>query len=241
MQYDYGLWLLVIINVAAFLLFALAFLRPMARREWQSLGLISAFVVALFAEMYGFPLTIYLLAALLGRFPTSQPFSHDSGNLWASLFLSQVWGGVFMLVGGLLIGAGIWLVGSAWKRIHAAHGELVTEGPYAWLRHPQYAGLMLGVAGALVQWPTLITMVMAPVLLVVYWRLARREDRELDERFGDRYRTYHNQVPSFIPAFATSWRHRRQSTAELSGDVGATRDSVIRTQSEAIMPEERKA
>lgn len=211
MGYDYGLWPLVVLNVMLFLVFAFSFLRPTVRREWHSLGVLSAFVLALFTEMYGFPLTIYLLAALLGRVPAGQPFSHESGNLWASLFLDPLWGGAFMLVGGLLVGGGLWLVAGAWRLIHSARGELVTAGPYALLRHPQYAGLILSIFGALIQWPTLITLVMAPVLVVTYWRLAAREEREMEARFGDTYRTYRERVPAFVPASAAFWRRHRLS------------------------------
>lgn len=210
MQYEYGLWPLVILNVGLFLAFAVSFLKPTTKREWRSLGVLSAFVVALFAEMYGFPLTIYLIASLLGRLPAGQPFSHESGNLWASFFLSPAWGGVFMLVGGVLIGGGLWLVASAWRLIHAAQGELVTSGPYALLRHPQYVGLVLAIGGALVQWPTVITLAMAPVLLGMYWRLAMREDRELEARFGDQYRSYTKRVPAFVPVSIAFWRRQRQ-------------------------------
>lgn len=211
MQYEYGLWSLVIFNIGLFSVFAFSFLRPKVRREWRSLGVLSAFVVALFAEMYGFPLTIYVVAALLGRLPAGQPFSHESGNLWASFFLGPSWGGVFMLVGGVLIGAGVWLVSAAWRLIHAAQDELVTAGPYRSVRHPQYVGLMLAIAGALVQWPTLITLAMAPVLLAMYWRLALREDRELEARFDERYRAYRESVPAFLPASMAPWRRDKAS------------------------------
>lgn len=211
MRYDYGLWPIVIINVGFALAFAFSFLRPRQKREWRSLGVLSAFVVALFAEMYGFPLTIYLLAAALGRLPGTQPFAHENGNLWASLFLGPGWGEMFMLVGGLLIFGGAWIVASAWRRIHTSEGELVTEGPYAVVRHPQYAGLILSIVGALVQWPTLITLAMAPVLVFVYRTLATREDSELEARFGDTYRQYRERVPAFVPASVAFWNRQRQA------------------------------
>ncbi len=210
MEYDYGLWPLVLINVALFAVFGLSWLRPKTRTEWHSLGVLSAFVVALFTEMYGFPLTIYLVSAFLGRFPANDPFSHLSGNLWASLFLTPVWGGVFMLVGGGFLAVGTLLVSAAWKRIHAAQGELVTQGPYALVRHPQYAGLIVAIIGALVQWPTLITLLMAPVLVTMYWHLARREERDLEERFGDAYHSYSQRVPALLPSRLSSHKRRRE-------------------------------
>ena len=158
-------------------------------------------LVALFTEMYGFPLTIYLLAALFGREPFPGPFAHESGNLIASLLGIAGWSWLFMLAGGALIMAGLPVVSSGWGRVHAARraGELVTDGPYAVVRHPQYSGLLLMIVGALVQWPTLVTVVMAPVLAVTYVRLARREERALRQRFGSAYAQYEARTPPFLP------------------------------------------
>ncbi|MDP2744204.1 MAG: isoprenylcysteine carboxylmethyltransferase family protein [Dehalococcoidia bacterium] len=211
MEYDYGLWPIVMVNVAVFIVFSLGFLKPKTKHDWHSFGVLSAFVLALFTEMYGFPLTIYLVSALLGRFPNEQTFSHMSGNIWASLFLSPESGAVFMLLGGVLIAAGAWLVSVSWKRIHAAQGGLVTQGPYAVIRHPQYAGLVVAVIGALVQWPTLITMLMAPVLVAMYWRLAKREERNLEKQFGDGYRAYRERIPAFLPSPSSSSRREQES------------------------------
>jgi len=205
--YDYGLWQLVLFHVALFIIFGLSFLRPGKGREWRSMGAFVAFVVALYTEMYGFPLTIYLLTAWLGRFPVVAPFAHASGNLWASLVLGGWGAGLFMTLGGLVILLGMIVMGQGWRAIHAARGALVTSGIYGRIRHPQYAGIGLVILGALIQWPTLLTLLMAPVLLASYMRLARREERELEARFGEDYRTYRQQVPGFIPR----WRpfHRR--------------------------------
>lgn len=210
-KYDYGLWTLVAFHVGVFLLFGLGLLQPASRREWRSMGVFSAFVVALYTEMYGFPLTIYLLTAWLGSFPAAEPFSHASGNLWASLLLGGWGAGLLMGLGGVLIILGVVLMARGWRRIHAAPAGLVTDGVYAKIRHPQYAGIGLTILGALIQWPTLLTLLMAPVLLASYVRLARREERELEARFGAAYRAYRARVPGFLPA----WRHRRAERSDV--------------------------
>jgi protein-S-isoprenylcysteine O-methyltransferase Ste14 len=200
--YDYGLWRIVILHVGGLLVFALAFLRPARPREWRSLGIFTAFVAALYVEMFGFPLTIYVLTALLGHFPAPEPFAHMSGNLWATLVLGRWMAAPLMLVGGLMILVGTLVLAAGWTRIYRAQGGLVTAGPYAVVRHPQYSGLFLVILGALVQWPTILTVLMAPVLVVAYVWLARCEEGELEARFGEAYRAYCRSVPPFVPAFS---------------------------------------
>ena len=218
--YGYGFWSLVVLNAAIFVLFVLSFLTPIKRREWRSFGVFTAFVVALFTEMYGFPLTIYILTAVLGsRYPALNPFSHASGHLWITLLgggagMSAL---IHLVSNGLMLG-GLLLMGAGWRRIHRAKGELVTGGVYAWVRHPQYAGLFLVTVGMLVQWPTIITAAAWPVLLAVYYRLARREEREAEERFGEPYRAYRAQVPMFVP----SWKQPPQ----LARGTDEPRDSI---------------
>ena len=197
--YDYGMWVVVAINAALFIGFVSSYIAPMRRREWRSFGALTAFIIALFTEMYGFPLTIYLLSVYLGRLPFADPFAHASGNLWVSLFLTPEWSIVFMAFGFLPVLVGGTLVTMGWERIHRAKGELVTDGIYATIRHPQYAGLFLAILGSLIWWPSVITLLMAPVLLWSYRRLARREERELEAHFGDTYRQYRERVPAFVP------------------------------------------
>ncbi len=199
--YAYGFWSLVIVNVALFAFFILSFLAPVKKREWRSMGVTLAFFVALFTEMYGFPLTIYILTAILGsRYPVLNPFSHASGHLW----LTFLGGGTLMMTVIHLISNGLTLIGfiimwKGWTLIHGAKGGLVTEGAYAYVRHPQYSGLFLIMIGMLIQWPTIITALMFPALVFVYYRLSKREEAEMSKAFGDEYKKYVERVPMFIP------------------------------------------
>ena len=200
----YGLWSLVVINSAVFILFALSFFKPRTRRDWRSFGAFSAFLVALFTEMYGFPLTIYLLSGWLqSRYPGIDWLSHDAGHLPEMLFGWQgsPHFGPFHVLSFLLIGGGFLLISAAWRVLYDAQrrNALATTGPYARVRHPQYAGFVLIMLGFLLQWPTLLTLAMFPVLVWMYLRLARHEEREALAVFGDAYARYMRHVPSFIP------------------------------------------
>lgn len=202
----YGLWSLVIINSVVFIIFAFSFFKPETQRDWRSFGAFSAFLVALFTEMYGFPLTIYLLSGWLGaRFPGIDWLAHDSGHLLEILFgwQSNPHFGPFHLLSGILIGGGFWLIAAAWRVLYEAQraGALAIEGPYARVRHPQYVGFVLIMTGFLVQWPTLVTLAMFPVLVLMYVRLALREEREMLAAFGDAYRRYVARTPRFVPRF----------------------------------------
>ena len=200
----YGLWSLVIINAAIFIIFALSFYKPRTARDWRSFGAFSAFLIALFTEMYGFPLTIYLLSGwLASRYPGIDLFSHNSGHLLQTLF---GWKGdphlspLHWLSDGLVAG-GFILIGSAWTVLYQAQRthQVAASGPYAYLRHPQYAGFIIIMLGFLIQWPTLITLIMFPILVTMYIRLARREEREALAEFGETYEKYAAQIPAFVP------------------------------------------
>ncbi|OGO18997.1 MAG: hypothetical protein A2144_12545 [Chloroflexi bacterium RBG_16_50_9] len=200
-SYAYGMWFFVAINAGILIFFTLSFLKPKRHWEWRSLGAFSAFTVALFTEMYGFPLSIYVLTSFLGsRYPVTNPFSHLNGNLWA-VFLggSEYVSGIFMFLGSAAMIAGLVVMGKAWKQIHAARGELVTAGLYRRVRHPQYFGLFLITAGMFLQWPTIVTAAMWPILMLMYYRLALREEKEMESAFGHRFTDYKRQVPMFLP------------------------------------------
>jgi protein-S-isoprenylcysteine O-methyltransferase Ste14 len=200
----YGLWSLVIINSLVFILFAFSFARPQTKRDWRSLGAFSAFLVAMFTEMYGFPLTIYLLSGWLAtKLPGVDLFAHDSGHLLEVMFgwRTNPHLGPFHIASSILIFGGFILLAAAWKVLHAAQRErrLARTGPYARIRHPQYAGFVLIMLGFLLQWPTLVALVMFPILVFMYVRLARREERDALAEFGDEYRRYMTRTPAFIP------------------------------------------
>ena len=204
--YAYGMWPAALISIGIFVFFVLSYLKPKKRWEWQSMGTYSAFVVALFTEMYGFPLTIYILTSLLGsQYPVLNPFSHINGHLWVTLAggSTTVWA-IVMLVSNVAMFGGLFIMGKAWKQIHRANGEMITTGLYRWVRHPQYSALFLITVGMFIQWPTLVTIAMWPVLMFMYYRLARREEKEMEERFGDNYLSYRRGVPLFWPRLGTT-------------------------------------
>ncbi|REJ76303.1 MAG: isoprenylcysteine carboxylmethyltransferase family protein [Acidobacteria bacterium] len=201
-EYAYGMWVVVAFNIAIFLFFTLGFLKPRGGQQWRSMGVVIAFIVALFAEMYGFPLTIYLLVGWLGSaYPALQPFSHKFGHLWVVVLGGST--AAWVLVMGLsiiVLLAGYTLLSKGWTQIHGAQGRLVTDGIYAYVRHPQYTGLFLVILGFLIQWPTLLTVLMAPILVIAYVKLARSEERRALNEFGVKYKEYMEQTPaSFFP------------------------------------------
>lgn len=200
----YGLWWLVVLNSAIFIMFAYSFFKPRTGRDWRSFGAFSAFLVALFTEMYGFPLTVYLLSGWLqSRYPNVDWFSHDAGHLLEMVFgwKSNPHAGPFHLLSFAFIGGGFILISVGWKALYDAQksGTLATSGIYSYVRHPQYVGFILVMFGFLLQWPTILTLAMFPVLTFMYVKLARAEERDAIAEFGEAYKQYMAKVPGFIP------------------------------------------
>ena len=208
----YVLWSLVIVNSAVFIFFAYTFFKPQTPRDWRSFGAFSAFLVALFAEMYGFPLTIYFLSGWLqSRYPDVDWFSHDAGHLLEMMFgwKTNPHAGPFHILSFVFIGGGFILISAAWKVLYDAQKtrSLARAGPYSYVRHPQYVGFIMVMFGFLLQWPTILTLGMFPVLTVMYVRLAQTEEQDAKATFGDAYDGYASEVPGFIPRLSRIFGH----------------------------------
>ncbi|CCV09395.1 Isoprenylcysteine carboxyl methyltransferase [Mesorhizobium metallidurans STM 2683] len=180
------------------------FMAPASWREWVGAGLIQAFIIALYGEMYGFPLTIYALTTFL---PIKIPLVHSSGHLWATLLgYGESGDAIEMLAGSVFVVIGLVMIVRGWVRIYFANDALTTDGIYRLVRHPQYTGIFLAVFGQLIHWPTIPTLLLSPVIIWLYVRLAKREERRLLEKFGPAYREYQQRVPMFFPR----WQDFRQ-------------------------------
>ena len=200
----YGLWGLAFINAAVFIMFAFSFFKPKTKRDWRTFSTFSAFIVALFAEMYGFPVTIYLLSGWLQtRFPGTDFLSHDAGHIWYSLlgFEGNPHLNPIHIASNVLIAGGFIGLSASWRVLLKAQqeGVLATTGPYAHVRHPQYLGFIVIMFGFLLQWPTLLTLGMFPVLVTMYVRLAHGEEREVATEFGQVWEAYAAVTPRWFP------------------------------------------
>jgi protein-S-isoprenylcysteine O-methyltransferase Ste14 len=210
----YGLWSLVLLNSVLFIAFAFSFFKPQTTRDWRSFGAFSAFIVALFVEMYGFPLTIYLLSGWLqARYAQVDVLSHDAGHLWWTLTgqHGNPHTDAMHIASLLVIGGGFWLLSASWNVLYHAQKRhaLATMGPYARVRHPQYVAFVLIMFGFLLQWPTLVTVLMFPVLVFMYVRLSLTEERDSDKEFGRAWRVYAAATPRFLP----KWKRPRAIAA----------------------------
>lgn len=210
----YGYWPAVAVNSLVFIIFALSFTRPRTGRDWRAFGAFAAFIVALFTEMYGFPLTLYFLSGWLAhRYPGLDLFSHNAGHLWYTVF--GLSGDPHLMFvhefSNWLILAGMIVVAIAWRYLYRAQrrGVLAMTGPYALVRHPQYVGFFLVMFGFLLQWPTVLTLLMFPLLVRMYIWLARQEERDALAQFGDAYARYAAATPGFLPRPFTIWRRAK--------------------------------
>ncbi len=192
-----GAWGLAIIVTVVISWLMYRYLAPDSWKEWTRAGVLQAFIIAFYAEMYGFPLTIYFLARFFGL----DLVWGEGGNLWAQLFGTPMAHIIAMILGYTLVFYGAVLVADGWRQIHQARrsASLKTDGIYAHIRHPQYTGLFLIVFGeGVVHWPTIVSVIAFPVILLAYTLLARKEERQMLDQFGDEYRAYQRRVPMFF-------------------------------------------
>ena len=177
---------------------------PSSWREWTGAGLVQAFIIALYAEMFGFPLTVYLLVRSFGI-----DREYVSANLWSTLLgFGEIGMLVSMIAGYTLVFIGVGMFIHGWREVYKARqeGRLKTGGLYRFVRHPQYTGLFIALFGeGVVHWPTIFSVGLLPLIFVAYYFLARKEERAMVSQFGDKYREYMRRVPMFIPRWG-QWR-----------------------------------
>ena len=157
-----------------------------------------AFVVALALEMFGIPLSMYFVTWAFG-------FTLPEGVLWGHTLVNVIglWGMYLMLLFCLM---GAVLIVMGWKNIYRDYwskeegkGKLVTEGIYRYIRHPQYSGFLLITLGLILEWATIPLLLMWPMLLLIYYRLAKKEEADMEREFGSEYMNYKKKTSMFLP------------------------------------------
>lgn len=175
------------------------YVAPKDWREWARAGIVQAFVISFYAEMFGFPVTLYLLARLFGLDIRG---SYWDGNLWVYLTGVREAMYVSMITGYAISALGVLLIVAGWREVYRAYKQkrLATGGSYAFMRHPQYTGIFIVLFGeGIVHWPTVFSLMAIPIIVIVYVFLARKEERKMVKEFGDEYLEYRRNVPMFFP------------------------------------------
>ncbi len=196
-QNHFGNWWSVAFFIVLYgvVLFFLPFYRKMDKKPR---GTYLAFVIAFAIEMHGIPFSMYVISWIFGR-------SLPDGVLWGHTLMGS-FGHLGMYVGATLGVSGLVMILAGWRTIYKAYwskdcgeGRLVNTGIYRYIRHPQYTGLMMMSLGMILDWATLPMLILFPVMAVVYYRLAKREENDMIAEFGDEYHAYMKRTRRFIP------------------------------------------
>lgn len=151
----------------------------------------------------------YVLPLLIGGLLIGMPFP------WAPLMRLHLWPRSFPLycVGLALVVAG--LAFAVWARVHLgrnwsgavtvkADHELIRTGPYAYVRHPIYTGILAAVIGTALCSATLRSVLGFLIIAIALVRKLRKEEEFMRAEFPGQYEKYCEEVPALVPF--TRWR-----------------------------------
>ena len=157
-----------------------------------------AFIIAFALEMFGIPFSLYFAGWAFGIWL-------PEGLFWGHTLVNSIghWG---MFAGMALMIAGLALIITGWNRIYKEYwsrekgsGKLVQSGIYRYIRHPQYTGLFLITLGMMFEWLTIPQLLLWPVIIAIYVRLALKEERDMEEEFGSEFLAYKDETGMFLP------------------------------------------
>jgi protein-S-isoprenylcysteine O-methyltransferase Ste14 len=193
----YHNWLGVLFFIVLYgaVLFFMPFYRKMDKKPQ---GTYLAFVIAFAIEMHGIPFSMWIVSWIIGK-------SLPEGVLWGHTLVLSI-GHLGMYISIVLALIALSLILNGWYNIYknywskeTGRGTLVTSGVYRYIRHPQYTGLLLLSLGMILNWATLPLIILFPVMVYMYLRLAKREERDMVTEFGDQYQSYMERTKRFIP------------------------------------------
>ncbi len=157
-----------------------------------------AFVLAFAIEMHGIPMSMYLLSWIIGK-------NLPEGVLWGHTLVNKIGHtGMYLNIAFAVVAA--ILICNGWYNIYhkywikeSGKGRVVKTGVYKYIRHPQYTGFMLLTIGMILEWATLPILIMWPFIACMYYKLAKKEEKDMIEEFGEEYIMYMKKTKRFIP------------------------------------------